>query len=379
MAIRSESAANAPEQRSTESGNCTDNSGGCADNSSRLDKRQLNKRSAFRRRLRTLAAAGAVALMLATSPGCSLLNNAYKQLRKSEHLDEFMISHRNKVFAARAWHRIRHCYKDRANLGEFKAGFFAGYNDVANGSDGCLPCVAPSQYWGWKYQSPGGQAAIDAWFAGYPLGVKAAEQDGIGYWGRPPVMARHTEPAGASQQQPAAAQGEMIYAPDGTPITDEIIVPGSTRIIESSEPISPLDMEQLQPPAVEQVLPLPEGDGSPLPGVLDEASFEMPSQSSAPVVTAAAAMETNAGEIAAAADLVPRKSATHFSLNDQDQASGETEADSIEGIFGVIEMPLQSDSAAPGSQASITLPTANVEPASETVESDQQGIPFKFE
>jgi hypothetical protein len=38
------------------------------------------------------------------------------------------------------------------------------------------------EYWNWCYQSAEGQARVAAWFAGFPHGAQAAEEDGVGMW-----------------------------------------------------------------------------------------------------------------------------------------------------------------------------------------------------
>ena len=53
---------------------------------------------------------------------------------------------------------------------------------ASEGGDGCNPAFPPRQYWGWKYQSSEGQAKVASWYAGYPHGARAAEEDGIGNW-----------------------------------------------------------------------------------------------------------------------------------------------------------------------------------------------------
>ena len=57
-----------------------------------------------------------------------------------------------------------------------------GYEAVAGGKDGCTPALTPQQYWSWQYQNAEGQGKAAAWFAGYPHGARAAEEDGIGNW-----------------------------------------------------------------------------------------------------------------------------------------------------------------------------------------------------
>jgi hypothetical protein len=194
--------------------------------------------------------------MLTGSTGCSIVSNAYKYARNSDFLDEFMIGHRNKVMATEAWFRVKHCYANTPYLEEFKQGFYQGYMDVANGADGCIPAVAPSQFWGWKYQSADGQAAVNAWFSGYPLGAKAAEEDGVGNWGNiMPMGMRQPQPA---EQPPAEMQpapiptdndfkdreftdqeivvgpdGKPILGPDGQPLTvDQIDGPGGEALLD---------------------------------------------------------------------------------------------------------------------------------------------------
>lgn len=121
---------------------------------------------------------------LLTSTGCTMVSGISRKFSSSECLDEMILSMRNRAYSAKAWYKVKHRYKCHRYVNDFCAGFRAGYEDVANGSDGCTPAIAPREYWSWRYQSPEGQAKVAAWFEGYPLGVKAAEQCGIGYWGQ---------------------------------------------------------------------------------------------------------------------------------------------------------------------------------------------------
>ena len=132
---------------------------------------------------RRMVAVGCLGAMSLGLTGCSVMSGACKSIRQQECLDEFMIGYRNSALAAKAWHRVKHCYKNKTYYNDFRSGFFDGYADVAAGGPGCVPAVAPTSYWGWRYQSRDGQAAVNAYFEGYPLGVKAAEQDGVGHWG----------------------------------------------------------------------------------------------------------------------------------------------------------------------------------------------------
>jgi hypothetical protein len=114
--------------------------------------------------------------------GCSAftgLNNSWKY---NGYWNQTMMGHRNKVSATKAWHCRKHHFCNEKYLREFSQGFKAGYMEVADGGTGCTPAFPPREYWGWKYQSCEGQARVAAWYAGYPHGARAAEEEGIGNW-----------------------------------------------------------------------------------------------------------------------------------------------------------------------------------------------------
>ncbi len=93
-----------------------------------------------------------------------------------------MMGYRNEAWANKSWHARKHQFCREKHMHEFAEGFRAGYMGIADGADGCTPAFAPRQYWGWKYQSAEGQEKVSAWYAGYPHGARAAEEDGIGSW-----------------------------------------------------------------------------------------------------------------------------------------------------------------------------------------------------
>jgi hypothetical protein len=129
-----------------------------------------------------LLAIGCLSLVVAGSSGCTMTSGACRSIGNSECIDDFMIGYRNRALAEKAWHRNKHRFCDHRYKKEFKDGFIQGYMEVASGGNGCIPAIAPSNYWGWRYQSAHGQAAVNAWFEGFPMGVQAAEQDGVGHW-----------------------------------------------------------------------------------------------------------------------------------------------------------------------------------------------------
>ncbi|MCC9601101.1 hypothetical protein LOC67_11135 [Stieleria sp. JC731] len=375
MAIRSDSASNAPEQQPASTGH------------SQIDAntRQKSLRTVRRSKLKAAILAGSAALILTGSAGCSIIGNAYSYARRTDCLDDFMLSHRNRVFAQRAWFREQACHAGQANLSEFKAGFIKGYIDVANGGSGCTPSVAPTQYWGWKYQSPGGQAAIGAFFAGYPYGAKAAEQDGLSNWSnvRPHTIAE-TESKKSSDEMPAPAP--VMYGPDGMPL-QEYIVPGSEVEVILPNPESATEIEVL-PGGDIDVTPQELPPQAYLPAIESPEMTAQPNEYPSETEYAASAsfgvQSSNTVEAAnvapAARDLVdsPSDTAQSFSLNDEGVPMQEIQAqdgteDSIEGIFGSIDLP----KGAGQTPTDFALPP--VGPAASTANAAGDEIPFKFE
>ncbi len=129
-----------------------------------------------------MAAAVIACTSVGMGSGCTMLSGLHQAVADNDCVDDFMVSYRNRAWSAKAWHREKARFCNQKHLADFRAGFRAGYESVASGGPGCVPPLAPESYWGWEYQSPEGQAKVSAWFAGFPLGAKAAEEDGIGYW-----------------------------------------------------------------------------------------------------------------------------------------------------------------------------------------------------
>ena len=195
MAIRSKSAYNAPEQNKTFTATAS----------------RTGDTPAYSRIVQNLLAVGVMG-MAVVSTGCSMTSGICRSIGNNHCIDDFMIGHRNKTLAQKAWICNKDHFCNKKYASEFKDGFMQGYSDVASGGNGCIPAVAPSQYWGWRYQSAQGQQAINAYFEGYPLGVQAAEEDGIAHWqtispirGLPPGVA-------ASALTPAVIQDHSQVA-----------------------------------------------------------------------------------------------------------------------------------------------------------------------
>lgn len=176
--------------------------------------------------------------------GCTMLGGLGSKITDTECLDEFMVSHRNQVMATRAWMKVRHCYRGHRYPKDIRAGFIAGYLEVATGGSGCTPTVVSPQYWGWRHQSGNGQAAINAWFEGFPLGVKAAEQDGIGAFNQIRLNnVQYTMPnmTGSAAPTPAVVAPVPVSSlPPGIVLGEgETLVPGRVFLQDDSEAAEP--------------------------------------------------------------------------------------------------------------------------------------------
>lgn len=123
-----------------------------------------------------------VAALILSSSGCSALRGVRDYVHYNDMMDDFAVGWRNHVWANQAWNERKHIFVDEPQLFDFGEGFRAGYSAVASGGNGCPPPLPPRKYWNWKYSSPEGQAKTAAWFAGYPYGAAASEEDGAGLW-----------------------------------------------------------------------------------------------------------------------------------------------------------------------------------------------------
>ncbi|MEM9646047.1 MAG: hypothetical protein AAF989_13750, partial [Planctomycetota bacterium] len=201
---------------------------------------------------------------MTASTGCSIFSNAAVAVRRHECIDEFMMTHRQRVMAARAWHRHKACMKNHCHLDDVKRGFMDAYQEVAEGGSGCVPAVAPRSYWGWRYQSADGNGAVNAWYEGYPLGVKAAEQDGVGHYNdiqtanfqtrtsATPNPAIGSEPMPALGQVPAPIERVRVPGgyldPNGNLYDDQGNLIGKGTIEDKAVETGAANMEAAAPP-----------------------------------------------------------------------------------------------------------------------------------
>lgn len=123
-----------------------------------------------------------VAIGSVGTSGCSGLTGLQNTVHYNRTWDDFVAGYRNSAWSAKAWHRRKQQFACEKYLVDFSKGFRAGYESVADGGNGCTPAFPPSEYLSWRYQSAEGQAKVSAWFAGFPHGARAAEEDGVGNW-----------------------------------------------------------------------------------------------------------------------------------------------------------------------------------------------------
>ncbi len=131
---------------------------------------------------RKAAIVAALTLLTISTAGCSVVHNGYMAFSRSGTWNDTVVVLRNRSNSAKSWHRRKHNFCNEKHSQDFCNGYRAGYEAMCSGSDGCTPAFPPSNYWGWEYQSGEGQARTSAWFAGYPQGVRAAEEEGAANW-----------------------------------------------------------------------------------------------------------------------------------------------------------------------------------------------------
>ena len=164
--------------------------------------------------------AASLIVVLTCSTGCTLVHNAHRSMTYSDSWNEAVLVMRNRNLSTKAWHKRKQHFCNERYSADFCAGFRQGYEDVANGSNGCTPAMPPRSYWTWEFQSGEGQARTSSWFSGYPQGARAAEEDGIGNYSQLQLSSGlQTE----YQQAGVLPQGGHVY-----PIpANESVVPNS--------------------------------------------------------------------------------------------------------------------------------------------------------
>lgn len=184
---------------------------------------------------------GGVAITTLGSTGCTTTSGLFQSAGSNQIFDDVVTKYRNRTAAEKAWHCRKAGFGGQAENEVFKAGFIDGYVDIAEGGKGCTPKVAPKKYWGWRYQSAGGQNAAGTWFSGYPLGVQAAEEDGLGTFRRLPFC--NLPSCGPNGCGTADAVLPSPLGPDGLPLTS------ADKDMEMMD--GDVDVERLDGPAID--------------------------------------------------------------------------------------------------------------------------------
>ncbi|KAA1259790.1 hypothetical protein LF1_23270 [Rubripirellula obstinata] len=217
-------------------------------------KSVAGRRHRARRWLSCALSAGALGLFLSGVPGCTTTSGMMGAIGDGHCIDEFMVNYRNRAMAQKAWHCQKHQFCNQHSK-EFRAGFTDGFMEVAGGGNGCVPAIAPKEYWGWRYQSAQGQGAVNSWFEGYPMGVKAAEQAGVGNWGQVTTAGYHNQNA---QQTPAAGVANPFYGPAA----------GAGQVIDGGAIQEPGVMPALEAPATDSG-PVETGPAGAIEDIID--------------------------------------------------------------------------------------------------------------
>lgn len=123
-----------------------------------------------------------ITLVFAGSSGCTAFQGLRSNIQYNDSFNDFVMGWRNSVWARQAWHEHKGEFVGEPQYTSFGQGFRDGYAAVAGGGNGCVPALPPRSFWTWKYQTSEGQAKVAAWYAGYPYGAKAAQEDGAGHY-----------------------------------------------------------------------------------------------------------------------------------------------------------------------------------------------------
>jgi len=179
-----------------------------------------------------LAICGLFVLAASASSGCVSADAIKAYCVYNDSSNDFVMGWRNAVWARQAWHARKYQFVDEPQFHAFGQGFRDGYCAVASGGNGCPPPLPPRKYWNWRYQTAEGQAQVAAWFAGYPHGAQAADEEGAGLYQQ--IQVSHPiEVQYSPEFQNATIQKEMIcemyptLCPPVEPALDQVIpMPG---------------------------------------------------------------------------------------------------------------------------------------------------------
>jgi hypothetical protein len=182
-----------------------------------------------------------LSLGILPSGGCTAVTGIGNLFKFNNDMNEYIMSSRAYSMSGKSWHSRKHCFVDQKYLKDFQRGFRAGYMQVADSGSGCTPAFPPVEYWNWNYQSSEGQARVAAWFAGFPHGAQAAEEEGVGMWNQLQTSSAIQKQYVEHNRMPSQYNGQypvpqfdrnrslMSPAPEGTPpveyLESEVVAP----------------------------------------------------------------------------------------------------------------------------------------------------------
>jgi len=122
-----------------------------------------------------------VAAALFPGSGCLLLTGARNLLVEpiAGYTLECLEAKRNEALAVAAWKSVVQEHPGVEFSVHYAEGFRQGFVDYLNaGGTGAPPPVPPRKYWGVRYETPEGHAAMQDWFAGFRHGSDVAAWSG---------------------------------------------------------------------------------------------------------------------------------------------------------------------------------------------------------
>lgn len=166
------------------------------------------------------------------------------------YVQEYRLNRRAQHYARQAWRSGELEAPDNRSK-EFKDGYLAGYEGFLSTGSCEPPVTPPTRFWAWGKANAFERSAD--WYAGYQMGVIAAEQSGLRNQFTVPVSPTIAPPkpliVGVNDQReiaPLQHPRESIGAPPGNAIEGLPNLPNGTTTPEPIPPQQPLD--QVQPP-----------------------------------------------------------------------------------------------------------------------------------
>jgi hypothetical protein len=177
--------------------------------------------------------------------GCVSVDAIKAHIAYNDSTNDFVMGWRNTAWAHKAWHARKEQFVGEPQLHAFGIGFRDGYVAVASGGNGCPPPLPPRWFWNWRYQTGEGQAQVAAWFAGYPHGARAADEEGAGLYQQIQVSHPIEVQYSPEFQQAITAQemlremGPAFGAPTGPMVEPIYPAPGPPPYPRYEAPILP--------------------------------------------------------------------------------------------------------------------------------------------